>query len=198
MEPLDYSEGHKAYKHYMALKRHFTTKSFDFFKYNGQVKSAYDTFVTRNDAMIFQRIAKNPDYKNLILANMLENPKIWVGSLLDNESEEVYLVWKEKNKSLDFLFEHELSTLKDDYQSNFSFKKGGSPHLVALTMAKELTMETFSILSHMTKSYDFWEENGLDNIVFGSIIETSKKYHPFLQYDRKKFKGMIKNRFFPV
>ncbi len=198
MQQVDYFNGHKAYVHYMALKRHFTSKSYDFFKYGGKVNSPYDTFKTRHDAPMFQVLSKKKDYQNLILANILHNPKVWVGGLLDQESEEVYFEWKKRNDSLSYFFKMDLKNLKDDFQDNFSFKGGTAPHVVSLTMAKDISMETFTILSHMTKSFNYWEENGFDNIVYSGILTTSKKYHPFLQYDRKKFKEMIKDRFFLV
>jgi len=43
MEPFD------AYKKFQALKLHFTSDSYDYFKYNGSVKVNKISFETKND-----------------------------------------------------------------------------------------------------------------------------------------------------
>ncbi len=39
----------KTYVDYLALKRHFTTKTYDYHKYNGKVKVSFEAFQTRKD-----------------------------------------------------------------------------------------------------------------------------------------------------
>ena len=41
------------YVKFLALKKHFTTDNYDYFKYNGKVRANLDTFMSRNDAYSF-------------------------------------------------------------------------------------------------------------------------------------------------
>ena len=138
-----------SYVKYLAYKRHFTTKSYDFHKYNGKVKANFETFRTRNDAYFFAKLANKPDYENMILANMVVNP--------DN---------------------------------------GQHPHIGKLLLQKKITLETFTMLAHMSNIYSYWSEKVVDKIIFYDIIIKSKKYKPFLRYDEQRFKQIVKDKFF--
>jgi hypothetical protein len=58
------------YMYYLALKRHFTT-DYDFFKYNGKVKSSQQAFENRKDKFFFYKLSKRKDAKEFILANVI-------------------------------------------------------------------------------------------------------------------------------
>jgi hypothetical protein len=195
MHHVDYFDGHKVYVHYMAIKKHFTTESYDFFKYGGKIKSTYDTFKTKQDAFFFQKLSKKKEYKEIILSNMLVNPKIWIGDLSDTPGEENYLEWKKRMESLSYRFKIDLKKMKDDFASNFLVQSGCSPFVVDLLRRKEISLETFTILSHITNSIDFWEKKVVDRFVFDDILRSSKKYYPFIEFDKKKFVQMTKDRF---
>lgn len=186
----------EAYIKYLALKRHFTNDSYDFFKYNGKVKASFDTFRTRNDAYFFTKLSKRDDYKDLILANILIKPEIWVRELLDEESNQRYLEWKKRIDALSYIFKSELSQLDDDYQQNFVSRDGQHPLVMVLYSQRKISLETFTILAHAANIFSYWNEKIVDKIIARDIIRLSMKYHPFMDYDRKKFKGMIRERFF--
>ena len=81
---------------YLALQRHFTS-SYDYFKYNGKVNASPQSFEIRKDKFQFYKLSKHNDYKNYIVANMVNSDKkIWVGDLLTNESDDIYKQWLKK------------------------------------------------------------------------------------------------------
>ena len=43
-----------AYKLYLAIKLHFTTANYDYFKHNAKVNSSLNAFLKRNDRFFFQ------------------------------------------------------------------------------------------------------------------------------------------------
>ena len=49
-------EAFQAYKTYVAIKNHFTSKTYDFFKYNGRTKASRSTFEKRNDKYFFSKL----------------------------------------------------------------------------------------------------------------------------------------------
>lgn len=188
---------YEAYIKYLAMKKHFTTDGYDYFKYNGKVKASFDTFTARNDAYFFAKLAKQDDYQNLILANMLVNPNIWVREILGEEAHEVYVAWKRKQDSLTHSFKSLLSNgpLLDDWQSNFIVRDGQHPHIMTLYNQKEISLEDFTILTHTANIFSYWGEKIVDKIIARDIIRLAIKYKPFLNYDEKKFKELIREHF---
>lgn len=186
----------EAYVKYLALKKHFTSDSYDYFKYNGKIRASFDTFNGRNDAYFFAKLAKRDDYENLILANMIVKPEIWVREILDEEAEARYTEWKRKQDSLSYVFKSELYHLYSDYQHNFVSRDGQHPYIMTLYSQKKISLETFTILSHTAKIFSYWSEKIVDKIVSRDIIRLAKKYKPFLVYDEKKFKDIIRGHFF--
>jgi hypothetical protein len=187
--------GLAAYQEYMAIKRHFTS-TYDYFKYHGKVSVSFDTFQSRKDAYSFQRLSKKKDYKHLILANMVENPKLWVGDLLEDKANEVYLAWKRRNDAITSHVQSNLSKLNDDFKSNFVSSSGQYPTLIDLYLRREISMETTCILTKMTNSQEYWAKSVLDNVMFPDIMKKLDNYHPFLVYSKEKVKKVVKDRFF--
>jgi len=185
-----------AYVKYLALKKHFTTDGYDFFKYNGKVRASYETFMSRNDAYFFAKLTKRDDWLNLILSNVIIKPDIWIREILEEEAQNRYIEWKRKQDSLSHVFKSELVHLLDDYQQNFVSRDGQHPYIMTMYSQKKISLETFTILSHQAKVFSYWSEKIVDKIVSCDIIRLSKKYKPFLDYDEKKFKSIIRGYFF--
>jgi hypothetical protein len=188
-------EGFKAYVTYLALKRHFTTKSYDFFKYNGKIKASVDTFRTRNDSYFFLKLARKDDFQNLILANMIEKPDIWVRDVLEQEGSTRYNNWKKKIDSLGHIFKSEINIMLDEYKDNFIVRDGQHPHIMTMLLQRKISLETFTIITHAANIFDYWDEKVVDKIVAGDIINKSRKYKPFLDIDMKRYKTFVKDRF---
>lgn len=187
-------EAFDIYVYYLALKRHFTS-SYDFFKYNGKVKANAHSFETRNDKFHFYRLSKMPEAKELILANMITNPKIWVGDLLDDKARDVYNDWKKRKESLGYVFRQDLSELNEDDPNSDILTNGDHPRLLKLYMRKQIHIETLIILDDMMKIFSYWDKNIKDTIVYPDINNTVRKYKPFLEYDKAKMKKIVLDKY---
>lgn len=183
------------YVTYLAIKRHFTSKGYDYYKYNGKVKANIDSFATRNDAFFFAKLSKKDDVVNVILSNVIRDPKVWVRDIVGDQGDQCYVDWKKKIDSLGYTFKGELNQLKDDYKSNFIVRSGQHPYLITLFLEKKISMETFTILSHSANIFEYWTESVVDKFIAYDIIDMSKKYRPFLAYEVPRFNTMVKNRF---
>jgi hypothetical protein len=188
--------GFDAYREYTALKRHFTTKSYDYHKYNGKINISFDNFISRRDAYSFQKLSKRRDYKNLILSNMIINPKLWIGDLLEETANANYLDWKRRTDSITAHIQDQLIKLKDDFKLNFISINGQYPHIVTLYLNKEVSLETFCVLTKITKSQTYWTTSVVDNVMFPGIMMKVDKYYPFLVYSSDKVKKVVKDHFF--
>lgn len=187
--------GFKAYVEYLALKRHFTS-SYDYHKYNGKVNASFDSFLSRRDAFTFQRLGKQRDYTNLILSNIVKDPKIWAGSLLEDNARSVYLEWKKIQDSITNHIEESIERMDDDFQTNFVVVNGQYPHIINLYLQKKISLETLCILTKLTNSRTYWSDKVVDKVVFPDIIRTIDKYYPFINYSPEKIKKVLKNHFF--
>jgi len=186
--------GFNAYKTYLALRSHFTT-DYDYFKYNGKVRANRETFMSRNDAYSFAKLAKHDDPQGLILSNLLINKNVWVRDLLDSEGEARHTNWRKRIESLGYIFKSELAHLNDEYKRNFISQDGQHPLVMTLLLQKKISLETFTILSHQANIFSYWEQKVVDKIVSCDIINKSRKYKPFLDFEPKRFQKIIKDHF---
>ena len=196
LQPNSLNEiGYNAYIEYLALKRHFTS-SYNYHKYNGKVNASYDSFLSRKDAFSFQKLGKQRDYQNIILSNMVKNPKIWVGALFEQDARDTYLKWKQIQASITHHVEDSLSVLDDDFQENFIVRDGQYPHIVDLFLQKRISLEVFCILVKISNSEPYWKQKVVDKVIFPDIMNIVEKYYPFLDFSSEKMKKVIKNHFF--
>lgn len=189
-------ESYNCYIKYLAMKKHFSTDSYDYHKYRGKIRASFDTYRTRNDVFFFHKLAQKEDPEKLLMANMIVKPKVWIREVVEQEGEDRYIEWVRKRDSLTRVVKDDLSKLRDVYQDNFVSVNGQHPAILTSYLQKQITLETFTILTHQAKIFDYWRDNVVDKIVAGDIIRLSKKYYPFLDIDQKKFKDVVRDYFF--
>ena len=183
------------YVYYLALKRHFTTE-YDYFKYNGKVKASQQAFENRKDKFHFYKLAKRKDAKQFILANMMFNPTLWIGDLIDNnKAEDVYSEWNRKQQTLSYVFLNDLSELNDDFNSNLVVKEGQHPRLLELYNMRKVSVETLIIIDDLVKNFSYWDKKIVDPIIFPQIKRSVEKIRPFFTYDKSKMKQTLLERF---
>lgn len=183
----------EVYKEYIALKKHFNSFTYDYFKYSGKLKYSVKSFEKRNDKYYFKLLSKTKDPKSIILSNLLYSDK-WIGEIcLNEESQAIYSKWMKINQSLSYIFESELSqikNLKDSIQIN-----GSHPELLKKYFRNEIHLETLIILIDLCRCYSYWNNALKNDILWKEISLKIVKYKPFLSYDRQKMKLLTKNHF---
>lgn len=185
----------RTYIDYLALKKHFTTKGYDYHKYNGKVKASFDKFQTRNDAFFFYKLSQKKDSHEIMLANIVHNPNAWIREVIEEEGNERYLQWKGRMNALSYTFSQELKQLDEDYKTNFIVNGSNHPIVLSLFLQRKISLETFTILTNIANILDYWDANIVDKIVASDKILLSRKYFPFLGIERKKYASLVKNHF---
>lgn len=183
------------YVKYLAMKKHFTS-DYDYHKYHGKIRASFESFRTRNDVFFFHKLANKDEPENLLLANMIVKPNIWIREVVEQDGEDRYIEWRKKIDSLGRTVKQDLDKLDDNYQANFTSINGQHPLLMTMFIQKKITLETFTILTNFSNIFQYWEEEIVDKFVARDIMKLSKKYRPFLEIDEKKFKNIIRERFF--
>lgn len=202
MEKNEKITGYDAYCLYISLKSHFTTKSYDFFKY-GKKKIKANTYLSRSDRIFFEKLAKRykeQDIVGLIVANLLDNNYFWVGDFLSSDAEEVFTNWKKRTESLEYVFKQECDALFDFLEESkltfdhlFRSENGDHPILLKFALRKEVSAETFAILNILVHFVDKWNDQLSDDPVWSEVGPRYGKYEKFLAFndDRRKKFGRI-------
>lgn len=186
-----------AYKHYLALKSHFSTKTYDYFKYGGAVRAKRESFETRKDKYFFHKLSKRKDLTDFLVALFVYGKKdAWIGDVLRNEeTEQLYRKWQKVKESLSYVFMSDLEKFNSDLLSSFVVENGQHPHALKLLLREEIHLETFIIMNDIMRFTSAWNREIEDQIIWPEVRLKCKKYHPFLTYDREKLKNIVVDKF---
>lgn len=185
----------EAYKLYTAIKNHFTSPSYDYFKYNGKVKATEHSFEVRPDKYMFYKLSKRDNPLDYLVANLSDNPKVWVGELFDKEHEQKCVEYMKRKQSLAYIFKEDLNHLLENFDSNFTVPEGHYPHLLNLLLRKKITKETFIIINDCIRFAGKWNKEIADPVLWPQISMNCKKYSPFMSYEKDKYCTMLKQHF---
>ena len=79
-------EPYECYKEYLAIKRHFTSPSYDYFKYDSMnIRTSKMTFSKRKDNFLFAKLAKtynDEEITKFFVANLVDNEFFWMTDTL--------------------------------------------------------------------------------------------------------------------
>jgi hypothetical protein len=190
--------GFEAFMMFNSIKLHFTSDSYDFFRYNGKSNVTKQNFANRKDKYSFYKLSRkyrNEELLNFYIANFLVKDVNWIGDITGVEGEENYKMWQKRNQSLNYRFKEDIMYLmgKVSIRSDMiKVKDGQYPLLLNETMQGAVTIETLSILNHMMGFFEMWNKKISDTIIWPTWKRKCEKYTPFIHYDESKYKETFK------
>lgn len=197
---IEENSGYTAFQMYSALKLHFTSKSYDYFKYHGKTKTTKDIFMKRNDRYSFHKLSRKfnvADMQNFMISNFINDNGMWIGDMLSPDGEENYKNWKKTQQSLSYVFENDLIKLLasvDTPNKLLEVNPGCYPLLLSEAMGSSIKLETLIILNYFMNFCTMWNNRIDDDIVWPNYYMKCVNYAPFIEYDKSKFKNiLIKN-----
>lgn len=176
----------EAYKEYVALKNHFTKSDYDYIKYNGKTGVKPASFAKRKDKVFFEKLAKNENYHEFLIANLSDNPKLWIRDLAYSEvAQKTYQDWKKRNQSLTYNF-------KNDFKKIIQ-EPGGQQHPAALRLylGNQISLESLCIFIKMTKAIIYWDSKLEYDPIWDDVRMKVVKYTPFIKFDYDKVKQIM-------
>lgn len=191
--------GYEAFTLYHALKLHFSG-SYDYVKYNGKTNVTKEQFMLRKDKFSFYKLSRKYKREELFgfyVANLLKNPKLWIGELVSEDADSEYKVWLRTQQSLTYIFEQDLGHLLDLVQKPdelLMVVDGQYPLLYNEYLRDSIQLETIIILNDILNFIPMWSKKVEDDIVFPEFAKKCIKYKPFLNYDKVKFKNLLKDK----
>jgi hypothetical protein len=198
MITFEEGSGFAAFALFNALKLHFTTDSYDFFKYHGKTNVSKDNFANRKDKYSFYKLSRKyrmDDLRNFYISNFLQKDVNWVGDISGIDGEETYKKWQKRNQSLTYLFEQNIIGLLQDTNTPDEILKvrdGQYPTLLNEVMQGTIAIETLVILNNIMNFLPMWDKRISDTIIWPTWKRKIEKYSPFLIYDEQKLKNILK------
>lgn len=191
--------GFQAYKMYVALKNHFSSNTYDYFKYGGKTRASLNNYESRKDKYFFEKLARKRDVESFILANVVEQgATVWVGDLAnEQQAEEYYRAWQKRQQSFTYMFKQDLSNLLMPYDANFVVADGQHPPLLKQYIRREVSIETLCVLNSLSNFTKYWSRKIEDKVIWPEIAKKIKKYTPFIKFDKLTAKQIVVSFFNP-
>lgn len=190
--------GYEAYALFQSIKLHFTTNSYNFFRYNGKTNVSKETFASHKAKYSFYKLSRRydiTDLRDFYISNFLVSDIKWIGEITSTDSELVYKKWQKRNQSLTYSFEQDIIGLLvavDSPNELLSVEGGQYPLLLKEMTHNTISIETVCILNDIMNFLPMWDKKILDDVVWPSLKRRIEKYTPFLTYDKDKFKKILK------
>jgi len=193
-------DGYKVWKLYMAVKLHFTTNKYNVFNNRGHVKGARDTFYSRNDRFIFEKLSqKFPSERDVIqyfVANFAYGNNEVVYE--PGEGERNLSIWNKRKESISQVFESDLHDIllhlekeKLCSQHLYDGTTGNMPELFKLYLGGYVTIETMVILEQFV---NYLASIPLHlNLLLGEECRRIDKCKGFVKFDRERLLHVFEN-----
>jgi hypothetical protein len=197
--------GFDVYKIYLAVKLHFTSKKYDYYKYDGKVNCKLETFTKRNDRYFFHKLSKQyeqTDILDFFVANFATDSKGWIGNLLQKDGRDVYLDFKKRKEAFAYHFRDDLVRINNDFMSNnlsfddgFVCRNGQHPRLLRLLLQKRISLQTTIVLDHFLSFSKNWDKEITEKVVWSKISSTLTRVKPFIKFNVTECKMIMKEVF---
>jgi hypothetical protein len=170
--------GLEAYRIFTSIKLHFNSKSYDYFKYRGQLKSIQENKVRATPNFIyFEKIARKhgKSMEEFIVSNFLNDPTISGPRSL---SEDVYTKYKAFKESFTYRFKEEISRL--DPKKDFRVIDGQHPGLLKEYLSGRINIQTMVALNQVMKYREVWDAKIQEEYIWPRISKHLEKSSGFL------------------
>ena len=197
--------GFDVYKTYLAVKLHFTSDTYDYYKYDGKVNAKLDTFTKRKDRYFFHKLSTRyaeTDILDFFVANFLADSKRWIGNLLANDGRDVYLDYKKRKEAFAYHFKQECGIIASDLgKRNISFNDGfippdgQHPRILRLLIQRKISYQTAVVLDHFLGFTKNWDKEITEKVVWPEISLKVSRVKPFVNFNVTECKLIMKEVF---
>jgi hypothetical protein len=184
--------GYEAFSLFHVLKLHFTSDSYDYFKYNGKCNISIETFERRRDKFHFYKLSRkynHDDFRQFVISVLMHNENAWAGTLLEDESNEIHTKRMATIQSLSYTFKNDCAVIGESGDINSLLKTTGEyPELLTMALQKVISIETLCILNSFMNFLPMWERKINDDIRWPTVYRKLVKYERFIQFNRELYK----------
>jgi hypothetical protein len=197
--------GFDVYKTYLAVKLHFASDTYDYYKYDGKVNAKLDTFTKRKDRYFFHKLSTRyaeSDILDFFVANFLADSKRWIGNLLANDGRDVYLDYKKRKEAFAYHFKQDCGTIASDFgrrsilfNDGFIPPNGQHPRVLRLLIQRKISYQTAVVLDHFLGFTKNWDKEITEKVVWPEISLKVSRVKPFVNFNATECKLIMKEVF---
>ena len=194
--------GFDVYKIYLGVKLHFTTDTYDYYKYSGKVNATLDSFTKRKDRYFFYKLSTKyspSEALDFFVSNFVDDSKKWIGNLLNDDGHKVYLKYKKYFQSFEYSLRNSISNIVYDFsRKRISFDdglcvvNGQHPRMLRLLIQRKIDFPTAIILDSVLDFIKVWDKEIEETIVWPDLSRKLKKMKPFISFNKTQAKLIMK------
>ena len=194
-----------AYRLYLAVKLHFTTPNYDFFRHNAKVNSSLNSFLKRNDRFFFHKLTtKYCPQSNIkeMVDNFVDRPKTWVGDLVRADGDTIYNKWRKYNESFSYNFRNDCVCVSNAITADnirfddvFSVVDGQHPRMLRLLLSGKISILSLIFFDKILSFVNRWDKEITETIVWPEKSFKITKLKPFVNVNITKCKFVMKEVF---
>lgn len=161
----------ETYKCYLAIKRHFITDQYDYFRYNGVIKCSEQSFLNRRDVRAFLNISRHREPEKLLAANFIYGDVSWVGDI----KQEYYEQLIKMQESGLYWFKNDLQKLQKMFNDNFYVGPSCAiPSIIKMLKSNIIDIHTVAIFEKILGMDAKWSKKP-EYMIFQSSSFKAKK-----------------------
>lgn len=176
------------YRFYRATRTHFTTKTYDYFKHQGNIRGNFSieaieklNFREKNR---LKNISNLKEPKTYIVGNLIFNPSSFIGDF----EEKYYLQYRKYITNGPYIFSDELQQLEIPLFKNFKVDTDDQiPYIIRLYISEKVSLFTCCALHKLTG----WADKIDNNLMIESYINKICKATGFFKIDPEQYKTLI-------
>ena len=186
----------EVYSVYLAVKAHFTTDKYDFFRYDGKTRTSEEKFNERNDRYFFEKLGSKYNQNEILeyfVSNFLVNSNFYIKEM----KEENWIDWNRKKQSMTYLFGQDIESILSRYETlNMALQCTNMQHsgIIKMYLGGHIMIETLVLLDKVTKYSSRYDSILSNDVVWKSLSKTVKKYSAFVTFDTLKVKQILSSK----
>lgn len=182
----------EVYNIFHSVRNHFQQEKFDAFRYGFKTRNKRETFEKDKNRHFYEKASRTyparQDITAYFLANVLENPKVWIGGC----NKDAYIDWKRRNEGLTYFFKEGCRGLAKDFKDPILLFRGNPPAILNEYLGGRINLETLTIFDMFSDAVsNMKDEHGM----FDTHKMLVRKYRPFINVDVSKMAGLAKAEF---
>ena len=196
---------YESYTLYLAIKLHFTSDNYDFFKHNAKVNSSFNTFLKRNDRFFFHKLTIKYNKEEMLeyfVCNFFHNSKTWIGNLVRADGETTYTKWKKYNQAFTYNFRNDCVLVRNlidgdriSFDDVFSVVNGQHPRMLRLLLSEKISIQSFIIFDKILSFIKRWDKEIDEKVIWPEKSFKINKLKPFVNFNLTKCKFIMKEIF---
>lgn len=183
---------YECYVTFAALKMHFSTESYDYFKYNGKVKTSVQSFQKRHDKYHYNKLTSIFDLEQHLVPMFINNPKLWIANVIETTNVQLANEWLKRKEGRSYFFEEDIKKIDSLKQAVTPKSANELPELLKDYINKTIGIDTLIILNQYINFKEYWNKIYVDNFLYNDIIRNINKTTKFITYDNQNILKIIR------